>query len=642
MSKKQNNSWWIILLAVLSALAAFGIYYTALSNGFIWDDPGVLERQLPAFRSVKDVFFPPYGIPEFGRHYYRPLVISSFIIDKAIWGVSPFGFHLTVVLMHILSTVLVFFLARKLFKEFEYRELGAFIASFVFAVHPIHAESVNWIAGRADIMAALFFFSSLILYLGFKENNRKSWLLLSSFLFLLACLSKETAIALIFLLPVIDLSFSSGKVSLDEIAHHGEKRKKAKRKNMRKPKIGWSRKNGIPIAGYASFILCAAVYLVLRYSALKWAAEKLYRTDSLFEMLKNIVNSYGFYLGKIFLPINLTAFIPEIPSGLWITVLSTIAITILIVFLVLSISREKGLVFFSIIFFIVTLAPSMILVVFRISETPLADRYLYIPSFAFCLILGFAFLSLRMKGEDSKMKDSVGKVLPAKSSSKTKALNLAAPIKITILIIILGVVSFYSLQTLKRNSVWRNNTLFWEDIAEKVTDHALPHLNLGIAYASEKRLEEAEKEYRKALESKSYDKLRALTFNSLGSIYFNRRDFDSAEECFQQAISLRGKDAVPYFNMAVLYWERYVEELVEGKQHRGELVEKSVEYLNRALELNPQYSKAHNLYGEILYRFGHYDEARKHLQMVLKYEKEGSLAKSARKLLNQFPKQNQK
>jgi tetratricopeptide (TPR) repeat protein len=642
MSKNENSFWWILLFTLLSALAAFGIFYTSLSNGFVWDDPGVLERQLPAFRSIKDIFFPPYGIHEFGRHYYRPLVLSSFIIDKVIWGKSPFGFHLTVVLMHVLSTLLVFSLARKFFKGFEYRNVGAFIASLVFAVHPIHAESVNWIAGRSDVMAALFFFSSLILYLKFKENDRKNCLLLSSFLFLLACLAKETAIAMILLLPVIDLSFFSGKISSAETAHHKGKSKKVEREKKREQKIAWSQKNGISIAGYVPFIVGAAVYLVVRYSALKWAAEKFYRTDNLFEMLKNILNSYGFYLGKIFLPINLTAFIPEIPSGLWSTVLSTIAITILMAFLVLSILRKKGIILFSIFFFIVTLAPSMMLIVFRISETPLADRYLYIPSFAFSLILGFAFLAIPTRFEDSKMKESSVKVSTAKELSMKESLNLANLLRISIFLILLGIILLYSIQTIKRNGIWRNDTTFWEDVAEKVPDHALPHLNLGLAYASGNRLEEAEIEYRKALESKSYDKLRALTFNSLGRIYFNRRDYHSAEEYFQQAISLRSKDAVPYFNMAVLYWERYVEEFVEGAPHKSELVEKSVQYLDKALQSNPQYSKAHNLYGEILYRFGYYKEARKHLETVLRYEKEGDLAQSAKDILDKIPSQNSK
>jgi tetratricopeptide (TPR) repeat protein len=664
MMEKQNSGWYILLFLLISAAAAFGVYYNALSHDFIWDDPIIVERQATAFLSVKDVFFPPAGIPEFGTHYYRPLVMLSFIIDKAIWGNSPFGFHLTVVLFHVLNTILIFWLARILLRRFQYGDIGAFLSSLVFAVHPIHTESVVWIAGRSDVMAALFFFLSLILYLKFKERSKlkAQFLILSALIFLLACLAKETSLALILLLPIIDITFSYDLISSSDkalypakamrgaIARHERRRKerieKKKRKirktekkdgrtETRKEKVNAAQKRSlvreavreIHILNYIPFALVAFVYLVVRHYALYGGGGAAPQTRNIFEMLKNIVHSYGFYFAKLLWPVQLKAFIEDVPSELWATLSGVLILVFLIFAIALLIAKEVRSIYFdmisfAILFFILTLVPSVMVAVLKISETPVAERYLYIPSFSFCFILGYLFLFIPEKiGESKKM---------------------AALARIMILLIILVAASQYSVQTVKRNRVWKNDLVFWEDVVKKGTSQGLPHLNLGLAYAQNERLEDAEREYKKSLASKSKDEVRSLTYNSLGALYLSGNDYDQAAECFTKAISLRRRFALPYYNMAVTSWKRYLEAMREEKRHDKELLEKATEYLEQAVRVNPQYSNAHNLYGKVLVRLGRYDEARKHLETVLKYEEEGKTAQSAKKLLDSISKQERK
>ena len=86
----------------VAALAAVA-YVNALANGLVWDDPIVLERQLLAFRSVHDLIFTPRNIPQYSPDYYRPLTTLSYLVDRAIGGSSPFLFHFSVVLYHVLS-----------------------------------------------------------------------------------------------------------------------------------------------------------------------------------------------------------------------------------------------------------------------------------------------------------------------------------------------------------------------------------------------------------------------------------------------------------------------------------------------------------------------------------------------------------
>lgn len=651
MMKGRNSVWWILFLPLMGALAALGVYYNALSNDFIWDDPIIVERQATAFLSVKDIFLPPAGIPEFGTHYYRPLVMLSFIIDKAIWGDSPFGLHLTVVLFHILNTILVFFLARFLLRRFVHRDVGAFISSLIFAVHPIHTESVVWIAGRSDVMAALFFFLSLILYLKFREYSlfrhkaKNHWLVLSAVVFLLACLAKETSLALILLLPIIDRTLSleptpsseripaSDRGAWGKISRH-EKRRKERREKKRKKKLGEREKapqkqsmirgwiQGINFLRFIPFLLIAIIYLVVRQYALYGGGGAAPQTRDLIEIVKNIINSYGFYIGKLLWPINLKAFVEEVPSGSGIMIFSILVIILLLAGIALSILKQQSMISFAILFFILTLIPSVMVAVLKISETPLAERYLYIPSFSLCFIIGYLFLSI-----------------PDKLAESKKTATLA---RIIILLIILVGVSQYSIQTVKRNRIWKNDLVFWEDVVKKGTSQGLPHLNLGLAYAQNERLQDAEREYKEALDSKSKDEVKSLAYNSLGALYLSGNDYDQAEECFTKAILLRRRFALPYYNMAVTFWKRYLEAVREDKRHDKELLEKATEYLEQAVRVNPQYANAHNLYGKVLVRLDRYDEAREHLETVLKYEKEGKTAQSAKKLLDNISKRERK
>ncbi|MEW5806848.1 MAG: tetratricopeptide repeat protein [Acidobacteriota bacterium] len=652
MNKKLLSFLWII-----PALAAFGVYYNALSNGFIWDDPIVLKNQLSAFRSIKDVFFPPSGIPQFGIHYYRPLIILSFLIDKKLWGSSidaAFGFHLSVIIFHVIITVLVFFLVRRILKGSKYGSLAALVASLLFAVHPIHTESVSWMAGRSDVLTALFFFISLWFYMKHLETNDRLWLskhtgsvsslhrkgqnakmlgdgrsmaflLLSVLAFLISAFAKETALSLILLLPVIDLAFSSRLVHLIDAISQGEDRKRKGEKSKKKKqryagdmvrKISWW--SQFQFKSYIAFVGAAVVYFLMRNSALKEPTRRPFQSDVLLELPRNFINSYGFYLEKLFFPVNLKAYIPEVPSGIVFTLLSIVVLVALIVLALWALSKNRKTIFFAIAFFLLTLLPSIMVAVIKVSETPLAERYLYIPSFAFSLMAGILALYVPLKLKGSTM--------------------LRKAMSVIIVMVLVAVTAVYSVQTVCRNPVWKDDVLFWEDIVRKLPDEGLPHLNLGLAYNETDREKEAEQEYIKAIKANYDEEGRSTAYNNLGNIYMGREEFDRAEECFKTAITIRQNYATPYYSTALNYWKKFNSARRKGEQPDIKLPQMAIEYLNQALKLNPQYLKAHGLLGSIYFAYGKHDLARKHLETVLQYEQEGGTAEAARKILEKIPR----
>ena len=125
----KRCSWFIPFVA------AVALYLPTLDAELVWDDEIVQTRQLVAFQSVRDVFFPPDGIQEWSRSYYRPVVVISYLIDRALYGNERFGgHHLTNVLIHALVCVYVTLLARRVLLRHRLGEWGAVAAGLTFAV----------------------------------------------------------------------------------------------------------------------------------------------------------------------------------------------------------------------------------------------------------------------------------------------------------------------------------------------------------------------------------------------------------------------------------------------------------------------------------------------------------------------------
>ena len=179
-------------------LLALAVWAPVLTHGLLWDDPVILERQLPGL-TVAKILAPPLGLYQWTYHYNRPVVLMSLLIDHRLWGAEPFGYHLTVYLLHAASAWAVWALARRIAGP-----TAAVLAGSLFAVFPASAECVGWIAGRKDIFAGLFsaiagglFLAALGLpRLARERHVSMARLAGASVLFLLALLSKESAIGL--------------------------------------------------------------------------------------------------------------------------------------------------------------------------------------------------------------------------------------------------------------------------------------------------------------------------------------------------------------------------------------------------------------------------------------------------------------
>src|SRR3989339_522468 len=162
MNKKCYYSPVLLIIFI-----SFLVYLNALRNGFVWDDmvliadnEGINKWGCFWESFVRDFFDTTDDTIEFKYGYYRPIISFSYMIDYALWGLKPWGFHLSNIIFHTVSCILVYLIFNSLFNNHTI----SIITTLLFACHPIHTESVTWISGRTDIIAGMFFLSAFYLY----------------------------------------------------------------------------------------------------------------------------------------------------------------------------------------------------------------------------------------------------------------------------------------------------------------------------------------------------------------------------------------------------------------------------------------------------------------------------------------------
>ena len=175
--------------ALVLALLVVVSYFPALQGGFVWDD--VIFAEEPVIHSpgaLRSIWFSPKDIKNEG--HYWPLVYSSFWLEHRLWGLQPAGYHAVNMFLHLLNCLLLWRLLLRL------KVPGALLIAAVFAVHPLHVESVAWIIERKDVLSALFYLGAVLAWLRFVEVERVGHYLLVALLFAAGLLSKSVVVTL--------------------------------------------------------------------------------------------------------------------------------------------------------------------------------------------------------------------------------------------------------------------------------------------------------------------------------------------------------------------------------------------------------------------------------------------------------------
>ena len=588
--------WWGRLIPVVAAAI---LYYPSLSGELVWDDGIVQKDQMVAFRSLHDVFFPPPAIPQWGTSYYRPMVTLTYLLDQALFGRGAArGPHAAVVLYHLIATFFVWVLARQVLRPYRFAEWGAVAAGVIFAVHPIHTESVCWITGRSDTVAAMFFLPAVVTALHYRARGATWALIVSPLLYLCAVLSKEVALSALLVVPLLLLL-------VPRIAQQKER-----------SAWGW-----LPLGGL--YLVATAVYLWLR------TAGASARTGALNlewgPLLQRAGAAVTYYLMKILVPPPQSAYPTHLPGTLAVAIAITVAVLLLVAGVWLY-RRGKPLLPIALGWVLLTLAPSLAIAVRQVSETPVAERYLYLPSAGLCLLLG-------------------GLLCAAWPHRVWRVPSV---------VLLVGLVGVYSFWTRGRVEVWDDNIALWTDVTSK-DPAGLPWHTLGQAYLKRDQDVKAMECFDKALETYKSAEGRALAWNSKGAVLMKTNPAEAAK-AFQKSYQERPSYATPYFNLGLLGLNQADKDFGAKKVYNPDLLNYTRGYFAKAIECNPHYTWAYLGLGKCQSRIAAVQlmahdnprgreallAARQSLEMVCQLDPNGRFGKEAAPLLAEVNKQLEK
>ncbi|MBS1783430.1 MAG: glycosyltransferase family 39 protein [Bacteroidetes bacterium] len=348
---------WLMLAVVM-------VYSTSLYFGFTELDDSIFVRDFRSFNEqwsnvlnsfTRGVFDPKNDT------YYRPIFLISMILNYQLSGEEVMGYHVVNILFHMMNVALVYYF----FKELKLKQLTAFLMAMVFAIHPVLSQAVAWIPGRNDTLMSVFVLSFFISSIRFTKGNGIKWLIVSALSLLMALFTKETSIFAPLALGVILW------LLFDE---------------------RWNSKRLVGQAliwiGAASIYLIARASASIKHEAIDWG--------NIFHSFFTKFPIIWQYLGKIFLPFNLSVFpIQQDTSNIY----GLFAIALLIALLLGSKYIDKRTVIAGFIWFFVFLLPLLILPE-KINQQTFEHR-LYLPIIGILLVLSQTALFTRPKNDKS-------------------------------------------------------------------------------------------------------------------------------------------------------------------------------------------------------------------------------------------------
>ncbi len=571
MSNKMNNfnknQIQALIVYIVLTVVTLAVFWQVNQFDFVnFDDPVyVTDNSHIQSGITPDGFRWAFSTKYF--NLWHPLLWLSFLFDYQLHDLHAGGYHLTNLILHVMSTLLLFWLFNRMTGAIW---RSAFVAAF-FAFHPLHVESVAWIAERKDVLSAFFWMLTLCLYVYYTEKTAIRRYLLVLFSFVCALMSKPMVVTL----PVIMILFDYWPLNRFE----------SKKGNQ----ILWQLKEKIP------FFVLSAIFSIITLYAPNEPSRKLF---SLSSRLVNAPVSFMTYLKKTFWPHDLAVFYPfpaHIP--LWQVLGSTLLIIIISAAVILMVKRLPYL-FVGWFWYIVTILP--VIGIIQIWLYAMADRYTYLPSIGIAVMLAWG--------------------IPLLFRRETIRKNILFPAVIAVLVIL-------AFLTWQQCGYWKNSTTLFSHALQVTKDNYMAHSNLASDLLEKGKIEEAIDHYNKAISitrnyaGDHYD--RGVAYNKLGQrqraiedfneairlqpeyflAYFNRGNsfaelgrYQTAFEDFNEAIRLKPDYADAYNNRGSVYF-------ILGRY------QSAYEDFNKAVRLKPDSADFHNNRGGTYFKLGQYQLA---------------------------------
>ena len=532
------------VIPLMLALITFLVFLPALWNGFVaWDDQVNLYEN-PQYRGLT---WPQirWMFSNVTMGHWIPLTWLTFGLDFVLWGMNPFGYHLTSLVVFAANAPALYFVARRLLRSATSFDEGTLTASAVaatlfFALHPLRAESVAWATERRDVLSGLFFLLTVLLYLKAHDQvgAQRRWLLAGSVgLYVLALVSKASVMVLPAVLVVLDV--------------YPLRRLGGRWRDWVGPaaRAVWLEK--IPFVGLGA-AGAAVTYYAQNANSFITPLERY----PLAARPAMVFYSLWFYLEKTLMPRGLSP-LYELPAHVSLLdrqfLIPALAVTALTTTLVLLRRRwPAGLAVW--IYYAIALGP--VIGIVHSGHQLTNDRYSYLPGIGLAVVLGGAVGAVIRAGVAGVLRPLLVKVV----------LGLA--------VVWLGGLAYLSTQ---QAQVWRDTENLWRYAIEVDPDCAICHGNLGVYLAHQSHYQLAKAEFDRVLALRPDTKKAHL---QLGYLYATRGDFPRAVDHFEQYVARYPNDVEGLNNLGAA--------LVNARRTQEALV-----HLQRGLRIQPSHAQLH-------------------------------------------------
>ena len=519
-----------IFICVLIILVTYIVYHQVQDHKFIAFDDGLYVTENFHVRTGLNLENITWSFTTTHSSNWHPLTWMSHMLDVSLFGMNPGSHHLMNVFFHLLNSLLLFFVFRQLTGKIWQ---SAFVA-VIFAIHPLHVESVAWVSERKDVLSTFFGMTTLLSYGRYAKYGSKGFYLVALLAYILGLMAKPMLVTLPFVLLLLDfwplrrLKFKKHPKTISY--NHND---------ISDLKIIFEK---IPF-----FIFTLASCVVTFYAQQSGGSVASLEVFSLKSRIANAVVSYIAYIGKGIWPVHLSAFYPYSNSlPIWQVAGAGLLLVLISWFCILTI-KQRPYLLVGWLFYLGTLFPVIGLI--QVGEQAMADRYTYVPLIGILIMLAWGLPDLLKRWRYQK-----------------PALATGAILLFTVLII-------GSWSQVKH---WSDNISFYHHMIKVNDNNYMAHYNLGVYLVDHNQIGEAIMHYRKAIRIKPG---HVNAINNLANALVLEGKFSEAVPYYIDALRRVPQDPEIHNNLGV------------ALLHAGK-TEQAIDHFKTALEIRPNYIEA--------------------------------------------------
>lgn len=545
-----------LLISVILIGMTLLVYWPVSHYPFINFDDGVYVYQNPDVQDSLPLKKISWAFTTTRLANWHPLTWLSYLMDYQLFGLNAGGYHLTNLLFHLANSVLLFLLWARMTKGLW---ASALVAA-LFAVHPLHVESVAWIAERKDVLSGFFWMLSMIAYVSYVERPSVHRYLLVLLTFVFGLMAKSMVVTLPFVLILLDY-WPLGRFPVGGAIYGRDSSGTHQRKNF-----------SFLLLEKLPLLIFSAASSVMTFYA-QQSAGAVNQEIPLAPRISNTLISYISYLKKMFWPLDLSIFYPFPTHQPLSQIIGSGLILVGITFAVMRKLKSYPYLAVGWLWFLGTLVPVIGLV--QVGSQALADRYTYIPYIGlFVMITGWISDPL------------------SRWSQKRFFWGFMAGILISILSILSWVQVHY----------WENSITLFQHALKVSAENYKAHDILGVTLMEQGRGDEAIFHFRQAIRLKP---TYGSPYNNMGMALEKQGKVSEAVGQYLEALRVQPGSPEPHYNLGII------------KYRQGNL-EEAEAHFRAALRLNLHYAEAYNNLGVVLLSEGKTEEAISQLSKALK------------------------